>query len=73
MATSARTITTVGWPDPGPADLIRERLECAARSLPESDLKSVILATLAERAPTVRESLVWIALLQRASGVRRSG
>jgi hypothetical protein len=46
------------------AETIREQLEGAARQLPESDLKTVILATLADREPTPREALAWAALLQ---------
>ena len=43
----------------------RQELERAARSLPESELRSVILATLTERLPTRLEALAWIAALQR--------
>ena len=42
----------------------REELELAARALPVSGLRSVILATLADRWPTPREALAWIAALQ---------
>jgi hypothetical protein len=47
-----------------PAETGRDQLERAARQLPESDLKTVILATLADREPTPREALAWVALLQ---------
>jgi hypothetical protein len=46
------------------AETIRDQLERAARQLPESDLRTVILATLADREPTPREALAWAALLQ---------
>ena len=42
----------------------REELELAARALPVSGLRSAILATLADRWPTPREALAWIAALQ---------
>jgi hypothetical protein len=42
----------------------RERLEELARQLPDSPLRSAILATVSEREPTVREALAWVALLQ---------
>jgi hypothetical protein len=42
----------------------RETLESAARRLPDSALKAAILATLADREPTPREALAWIAVLQ---------
>ncbi len=42
----------------------REELELAARALPASGLRSAILATLADRWPTPREALAWIASLQ---------
>jgi len=45
------------------AETSRDQLERAARQLPESDLKTVILATLADREPTPREALTWVALL----------
>lgn len=73
MGVSARAAATVCWRGGEPTDPIREQLERAARSLPESDLKSAILATLSERAPTVREALAWVALLQRTDRVRRPG
>ncbi len=44
--------------------MAREELEFAARALPASGLRSAILATLAERWPTPREALAWIAALQ---------
>ncbi len=47
-----------------PAETPLEQLERAARQLPDSDLKTVILATLADREPTPREALAWAALLQ---------
>ena len=43
------------------APFTRQELELAARSLPESELRSVILATLTERLPTPREALAWVA------------
>jgi hypothetical protein len=43
----------------------RPELEDVARSLPESDLKAVILATLADRLPTPREAFAWVFALQR--------
>jgi hypothetical protein len=46
------------------SNIPREELERAARLLPKSDLKSAILATLADREPTPREALAWAALLQ---------
>lgn len=46
----------------------REGLERAARQLPESTLRSAILATLSEREPTVREAIAWIAILQGERG-----
>jgi hypothetical protein len=46
------------------AETSRDRLVRAARQLPESDLRTVILATLADREPTPREALAWAALLQ---------
>ena len=73
MGASARAVTAVVWRDWEPANSDRERLELAARSLPESDLGSVILATLAERGPTIREALAWIALLQRPERRRLLG
>jgi hypothetical protein len=42
----------------------RRELEEAARSLPASDLKAAILATLTDRLPTPREALAWAAGLQ---------
>lgn len=42
----------------------RQELERAARALPQSELRSAILATLADRLPTPREALAWIASLQ---------
>lgn len=42
----------------------RQELERAARALPDSELRSAILATLADRLPTPREALAWIAALQ---------
>ena len=41
------------------------RLEDVARSLPESDLKAAILATLGDRPPTPREAFAWVVALQR--------
>lgn len=43
----------------------REELETAARALPASGLRAVILATLSDRWPTPRLALAWIAALQR--------
>jgi hypothetical protein len=43
----------------------RVELEDVARSLPESDLKAAILATLADRPPTPREAFAWVVALQR--------
>lgn len=43
----------------------RGELEDVARSLPESDLKAAILATLADRPPTPREAFAWVVALQR--------
>ena len=43
----------------------RRELEDAARCLPASELKIMVLATLADRLPTPREALVWVAALQR--------
>lgn len=55
--------------DPGRSTR-RATLEGAARLLPDSDLKSAILATLADREPTRREALAWIAALQAHRRVR---
>jgi hypothetical protein len=65
MGASTRDVATVDWSDPVRAGPTRERLERAARSLPESDLKTAILATLAHREPTSYEAIAWITLLQR--------
>jgi len=65
MGANARAAVTLDVRCRSASDSTRERLVRTARSLPESDLKTAILATLAEREPTAREALVWIALLQR--------
>lgn len=49
--------------DPHPTPTLTE-LERAAQRLPDSELKTVILATLADRAPTPREALAWVLSLQ---------
>ena len=64
MGASASDIRVVEEGQNLAADPVRNQLERAARRLPESDLKAAILATLAERMPTVGETLAWIAILQ---------
>jgi hypothetical protein len=69
MVASASEFRVINHEQTGAAETTRDLLERAARQLPESDLKTVILATLAEREPTPREAFVWAVLLQS----RRSG
>jgi hypothetical protein len=64
MSASASDFHVVDQEQHRRAETIRHKLERAARQLPESDLKTVILATLADREPTPREALAWAALLQ---------
>jgi hypothetical protein len=64
MRTCAVAIQDIEQADHYSSATPRERLERAARLLPDSDLKSVILATLADREPTLREALTWTAALQ---------
>lgn len=64
MGADAHAATAVNLNSLHQFDPIRERLERAARLLPDSDLKTAILATLADREPTTHEAIAWIALLQ---------
>lgn len=64
MGATARAFTAVALRGEEPPDPVRVRLEHAARSLPDSDLKTAILATLAHREPSTHEAVAWIALLQ---------
>jgi hypothetical protein len=64
MGASALSSTAIAPTNFENRDRRRERLEWLARQLPDSPLRSAILATVSEREPTVRESLAWIALLQ---------
>jgi len=64
MGASASDFRVIEPEQRRPAETPRDQLERAARKLPESDLKTVILATLADRDPTPREALAWAALLQ---------
>jgi hypothetical protein len=64
MGASASEFRVIDNKQPRPAGTAREQLELAARLLPESVLKTVILATLAEREPTPREAIAWAVLLQ---------
>jgi hypothetical protein len=64
MAASASDLGTPWQEQRRPAETARVQLERAARRLPESDLRTAILATLADREPTPREALAWAALLQ---------
>jgi hypothetical protein len=64
MGASASNFRVIDQEQHGPAGIARGQLERAARQLPKSDLKAAILATLADREPTPREALAWVALLQ---------
>jgi hypothetical protein len=64
MSASASDFHVTGPEQHRRAETIRDQLERAARQLPDSDLKTVILATLADREPTPREALAWAALFQ---------
>jgi hypothetical protein len=70
MGTSAATGRGVGEAGYCTAEPTLEKLERAARLLPDTDLKSAILATLGDREPTVREALAWVAALQGHRRVR---
>ncbi len=63
MSTGASAIRTLELGESS-SEPTREQLEREARRLPESDLKTAILATLADGEPTVREALAWAAALQ---------
>ncbi len=64
MGASATAIPVIQLEDYRLPRTARDRLELAARLLPESGLKAAILATLADREPTAREALAWAAALQ---------
>lgn len=64
MSASASDFRVTDQEQHRPAETSRDRLERAARQLPESDLKTLILATLVDREPAPREALAWAALLQ---------
>jgi hypothetical protein len=53
--------------DPFRGSLSRGALTAAAHLLPGSPLTEVILATLSERMPSIREAVTWVALLQRST------